>query len=192
VLLVFKSVFAAALGAALGLGATYLAVDRGLAFGTTQIGPWKGQTRTGGRDVDPYTLAARARNGSTPLGPGEGLAFLADRDDDGRRLESRCDYAVIGDTPAARFWTLSILNPDGSAPALPLDQPWFTSSELVRGAQGDFSIAVAARARPGNWLPAPKDAPFVLQLRLYDTPASAATGSLAAAGMPSIRRGRCE
>ena len=46
----------------------------------------------------------------------------------------------------------------------------FTSNELSRDPKGGFAITVASEAEPGDWLPAPPNAGFVLLLRLYDTP----------------------
>ncbi len=189
--LALKSLFVVALGVAIGLFATFLAVERGVGFGATRAGPWTGWPKSGSLEADPYTLAARARNGYTPLGLTEGLGFVARVDSAGAPLDSRCDYLVSGATPATRFWTLTVRTPEGRLVRTNADIHGLTSSEVVRDSSGGFVIDVAASARPGNWLPVAPGQPFALALRLYDTVVSAAANTLDAGMMPSIRRGRC-
>ena len=74
-------------------------------------------------------------------------------DDNGRPLDGRCDVVLSGVTPAARFWTLTLYNPDGELVANSINRYGFTSQEIVRHADGSFEIVVAPRANPGNWLP---------------------------------------
>ena len=182
----------AAAGVALGLLATLLSVERsqdlglgaGLWFGAIKAGPWTGWPRSG-------TRALFARNGETPLGITEGLSFIARHDSKGASLESRCDYAVTGPVPAARYWTMSALSPDGHVLAASSDRHGFTSSELLRKVDGDFEIRIAASARPGNWLQVVDGEPFLLMLRLYDTSLSANAFSVTERTMPSIVREAC-
>ena len=189
--LALKSLFVVALGVAIGLFATFAAVEQGVGFGATRAGPWKGWPKSGSVEADPYTLAARARNGDTPLGLTEGLSFVADVDSAGAPLDSRCDYRVGGATPVARFWTLTVRAPDGRLVETDTGVHGLTSSEIVRDSTGGFMIDVAAAARPGNWLPTPPGRRFVLALRLYDTVVSSAANTLDADMMPTIKRGRC-
>ena len=62
-------------------------------------------------------------------------------------------WSSRGVTPAARFWTLTLYNPDGELVANSINRYGFTSQEIVRHADGSFEIVVAPRANPGNWLP---------------------------------------
>lgn len=190
-LLVLKYLLVVTLGVALGLAGTFLSVEEGLGFGAVRAGPWTGWPKTGSRDADPYARAARARSGEMPLGITEGLSFLARADDAGRPLDPRCDYVVSGATPAARFWTLTAMTPEGLLLDTRPRQYGFTSSEVVRGVSGEFAIAIASRARPGNWLPVAPDQPFILMLRVYDTTVSASASAIDASLMPNIRRQRC-
>ena len=189
--LLVKCLVVVALGVALGLTATYFAVDRGVEFDAVRAGPWIGWPNTGSRDADPYTRAARARNGDTPLGVTEGLAFFARVDSDGRDLDPRCDYKVGGATPPARFWTLTAMTPRGEPIETLTEKHGFTSSEVARDARGDFTIAVSREARPGNWLPIAPHLPFVLMLRLYDTAVSSTFGTLDGRQMPEVKREGC-
>ncbi len=98
---------------------------------------------------------------------------------------------VSGTTPAARFWTLTLYDPDGRLVANAAGRYGFTSQELVRRADGSFDITVAPRARTGNWLPTGSIERYALVLRIYDTPVGAATRTVREAPMPAIERRAC-
>jgi hypothetical protein len=177
--------------AALGLGSTWFALTRGTAFGAVTLGAWKAWPKTGTADIDPYARAGIARSGELPIGQGDGVAFVAKTDDHGQPLDGRCDVLVEGTTPKARFWTLTLYTPEGGLVANTVDREGFTSEELVRRADGSFVIAVAPRARPGNWLPTGGTDRYLLVLRLYDTQIGVATPAEREAPMPAITRGTC-
>jgi hypothetical protein len=182
--------FAFAVATVVGLGATWLALTQGVAFGAITIGAWTAWPKTGTTGVDPYARAAIARNGELPLGSGDGVAFVATTDDRGRTLDGRCNVTLSGTTPPARYWTLTLYDPEGRLVANSLGRQGFTSQEIVRRAEGQFEIAVAARARPGNWLPTGGVERYVLVLRLYDTPVGVATRSREVP-MPAVTMERC-
>jgi hypothetical protein len=179
------------LAAALGLGATWLSLNRGTAFGAVAIGAWTAWPKTGTTDIDPYARARGARTGRLPVGSGDGVAFEARVDDNGKTFDGRCDVVVSGTTPPARFWTLTLYDPDGRLVANSVNRYGFTSQEIVRRADGTFEIVIAPRARPGNWLPTGGVERYVLVLRLYDTPVGVATRTGRDAPMPAIARGAC-
>ena len=184
--LLLGSLFALAVAALVGLGATWLALTRGTAFGAITIGAWTSFPKSGTRDVDPYSRAAIARSGELPVGSGDGVAFFARTDDDGRSLDGRCEVRISGTTPQARFWTLTLYDPQGRLIGNAIDRQGFTSQEIVRNADGSFDIAVAPRTRAGNWLPTNGVERYVLVLRLYDSPVGVATRAAREAPMPSI------
>jgi hypothetical protein len=189
--LVLGSFFAFLVAAALGLGATWLAVSKGTAFGAVSIGAWTAWPKIGTTEIDPYARAGIARSGQLPIGSGDGVAFVARGDDEGRAFDGRCEVTVSGTTPPARFWTLTLYDPDGRLVANALNRHGFTSQEIVRRADGSFAIAIAPRARPGNWLPTAGVERYVLVLRLYDTPVGVATRTGREASMPAVAVGGC-
>ena len=67
----------------------------------------------------------------------------------------------------------------------------FTSEEIVRSADGTFTISVGPQARAGNWLPTGGIERFVLVWRLYDTPIGVATRTTKEGPMPAIARRGC-
>ena len=189
--LLLGTLFALIVAAVVGLGATYLALTRGAAFGPLTIGSWTAWPKTGTADADPYARASIARSGRLPTALGDGVAFTAAADDDGRPLDGRCVVTLTGITPAARFWTLTLYNPDGELVANSIDRFGFTSQEIVRHADGSFEIVVAPRANPGNWLPTGGVERYILLLRLYDTAVGVSTRAGREVPMPSVKTGSC-
>jgi hypothetical protein len=179
------------IAAAVGLGATWLTLTRGVAFGSLNIGAWSAWPKSGSVDIDPYARANIARTGELPTGMGDGVAFYARGDDARNSFDGRCTFVISGMTPAARYWTITLYDPDGKLVANAIDRHSFTSDEIVRSNSGNFAITVAPLARPGNWLPTGGVDKFVLVLRLYDTPIGVSTGTKKEGPMPSVVRKGC-
>jgi hypothetical protein len=173
--------------AAIGLGSSWYALTQNLAFGSLALGAWKGYPLVGTPGVDPYARAVIARTGALPVGLGDGIAFTAAQDDDGRPLDGRCDVLVSGVTPPARYFTITLYTPSGQLVANSLDRHGFTSEELIRDSNGAFAMTVSARARPGNWLPTSGIERYILMMRFYDTSLGIATRAGREAPMPAVR-----
>ena len=189
--LLLGSLFALAVAAIVGLGATYLALTRGAAFSALSIGSWTARPKTGTIDADPYARATIARTGQLPIALGDGVSFTAQGDDNGKLLDGRCDVALSGVTPAARFWTLTLYNADGALVANSVNRYGFTSQEIVRHADGSFEITVAPRANSGNWLPTGGVERYTLVLRFYDTAVGVSTKAGREVPMPAINTRSC-
>jgi len=186
----FELAFTILIATTIGFATAWYAVDRGVVFGTVTVGAWKAWPLEGSANADPYSLAMLARSGEIPLGGGEGIAFTATTDSRGNPLSGHCTYAVDGQTPPARLWTLTAYDALGHLMPNAAGRTGFLSREILRRPDGDFVITLAGDVAPGNWLPiAPVDR-FKLVLRLYDTPLT--TGSqLAGVTMPRIIAGAC-
>lgn len=189
--LLFGSFFTFALAAFIGLGATWLTLTRGVAFGALSIGGWTAWPKNGSTDIDPYALATIARSGELPVGTGDGVAFYARVDNAGRAFDGRCDYVVSGMTPQARYWTFTLYDTDGRLVGNSIGRYGFSSQEIARQPNGRFEIEVSPRVRPSNWLPTGGIDRFVLIWRLYDTPIGVATRTTKEGPMPSIARKGC-
>lgn len=185
------SLFVFIVAALVGLGATWLSLTGDLRFGALTIGSWTAYPRIGTPDADPYARASIVRTGLLPIGLGDGVSFIARHDDAGRPLDGRCTIAVSGMTPAARFWTLTLYNAGGGLVANSLGRYGFTSQEVLRHADGRFTIAIAPRASAGNWLPTGGVERYQLALRLYDTPVGVATRAGNETPMPQIVTTEC-
>jgi hypothetical protein len=190
--LLLGSLYTFIVAAGIGLGSTWFALTHGAGFGTLRVGPWIAQPKAGTADIDPYSRALIARIGALPVALGDGVAFRARNDDQGQPLDGRCEVTISGTTPQARYFTLTLYDPDGRLVANSLNRHGFTSEELYRNQDGTFQVAVAPRARPGNWLPTGGVDRYVLVLRFYDTSVGVATRAEREAPMPSIKRtGAC-
>ncbi len=117
--------------------------------------------------------------------------FVARTDDGGKRLDGRCEVAITGVTPAARFWTLTLYNPAGELVPNSINRYAFTSQEIVRRGDGSFEIVVAPRATPGNWLPTGGVERYTLALRFYDTAVGVATKEGREVPMPAVKTRSC-
>jgi len=190
--LLFGTIFALAIAAAIGLGTTWIALTKGTAYGGVTIGAWTAWPKNGTAGIDPYARAIVARTGELPVGSGDGIAFHAHTDDAGQPLDGRCNVLISGITPQARFWTLTLYDPQGRLVANSVLRHGFTSQEIIRKSDGTFDLIVGPRARPGNWLPTGGVERYQLVLRLYDTPIGMATRAGREAPMPAIRQGGCQ
>jgi hypothetical protein len=190
--LLFGLLLSFVVAAAIGLGSTWYALTQNLAFGSLSLGAWKAYPRTGTAGIDPYARAAISRNGELPVGTGDGIAFTAAADDEGRPLDGRCDVLVRGITPPARYFTVTLYTPSGRLVANSLDRHGYTSQELIREPAGEFDIVASPRARAGNWLPTGGIERYVLMMRFYDTSLGIATRAGREAPMPTVKStGNC-
>ena len=188
--MIVKAIAAGAIGLALGVAASE-SILANPPFGGVAVGPWRIAATAGSVSADPYTRAALARSGEIPLALGEGLKLVARVDSAGRLFDRRCAYRVGPRTPAARYWSLSLVDGDGYPVDNAAGRYGFRSSEILRDGDGAFSIAVSALAQPGNWLPIGRVQTFALALRLYDTPLAASAGAIDRASLPTIERESC-
>lgn len=189
--LLFGSFFTFVLAAIVGLGTTWLTLTRGVAFGSLTIGAWTAWPKSGTLDIDPYAHATITRIGELPIGIGDGVAFFASSDASGHKFDGRCTFALTGMTPPARYWTVTLYDLEGRLVANAVDRHGFTSEEIVRDTDGQFTITVAPQARPGNWLPTGGIEHFMLVWRLYDTPIGVASTTMNEGPMPSIVEKGC-
>ena len=187
-----KFLSAGCIGVLLGLFVTFVVVERGKGFGAITAGPWTGWPRNGTSDTDPYTRAILAYSGEMSLSESEGMSFVAHGDSNGAEFDPACDYALKGEIPSARYWTLTLLSPAGAPIANTAGRPGFTSSEVLRASDGQFEITLSRHARPGNWLPIGDTSKFILVLRLYDSELGAPAAALNAASMPGLVKSHCE
>ncbi|MGE0232954.1 MAG: DUF1214 domain-containing protein [Flavobacteriaceae bacterium] len=190
-LFLFQIIAGLVIGAALGLGSAFLAVDRGIGFEAVRAGAWAAWPRAGEADADPYTRASLSRTGDLPLAGGAGITFSAKTDDNGDALRADCVYQLSGRMPATQWWTLTVYDDSsGRLISNSLQRYGLSSTEIVRRADGSFDIIISRSARAGNWLPVGRADEIRFLVRLYDTPI--ATGkSFLDIRMPSIQRLEC-
>lgn len=186
-----KACLAGALGIVLGIWSSREILASGAPFGVVDIGAWRVAAKAGSVEADPYTRAELERSGEIPLALGEGLQLIARADDTGRPLDPHCAYRIGSRTPAARYWTLSVVDRQGAPIENAAGRYGLRSSEILRESDGAFSIFVSAAAHAGNWLPIGAPERFLLVLRLYDSPLSATAGGIDRSTVPAIERVGC-
>ncbi|QKV18661.1 DUF1214 domain-containing protein [Oricola thermophila] len=187
----FVLLYASALALGLGVASAVWATNQLPALSTLEIDGWIANPAVGRSDPDPYSQAYFSRTGGLPLAAAEGLSFIRNADDDGNRLDATCIYAVAGETPAAKRWTLHVMQ-DG-LPLVPdaAGIPTGThSGGIVRGRDGTFLIRIARLPQPENWIFPGSSGPFALRLTLYDTAVASDTG-LSKPHMPAVRKVEC-
>lgn len=174
------------IGLTLGGALSWMSIQSNHGFGTLKVGQWTAWPLSGSSDADPYTKAKVAADGDVPLGAAEGLAFHATLDQRGDPLRLDCQYSLQGQTPPARFWTLSAHNIDGHVLATREGAASnIISRALLRNAKGEFIIQAGPKLAAGNWLETTGTGPFQLILRLYDSPVTTSGGG-GEAVMPTI------
>ena len=187
-----KIVAVGIVGLALGLVASAFALSVPSPFDRVRLGAWSVEPHAGSMEADPYMRARIARSGEIPLANGEGLQLAAREDDEGRPLDARCVYRIGPRAPAARYWTLTLVDPRGVPVANPAERYGFRSSEILRGGDGGFVIAAAADVQPGNWLPIGAPGAFTLLLTLYDSPLGATAAAIDPTTVPHVTRVGCQ
>ncbi len=178
-------------GTVSGLGLTWFASAGGTPFGSLQIGAWTTWPRSGTAEIDPYSRATFARSGELPIERADGIAFEASIDSIGARLDGRCETRIAGRLPSARYWTITVYDSRGRLIENAANRYGFNSSEIAWNADGSFEIALAPRARSGNWLPTGNHDRITVMLRLYDAPVGLASRSGDPVELPSVTQVRC-
>lgn len=159
----------AAGGTVLGLALTGAAVRHGRRIGSMSVGAWSVSPHEGTPEINPYQRADFARTGLIPMSAGQGVAMTATRDSAKHRLSRNCTYTVGGNVPRARFWTFGVYDMEGYPLTNGAERYAFTSDDVLRDAEGTFSLNVSPEAQPGNWLPLSGTGRFSMVLRLYDS-----------------------
>ncbi|MFC7053848.1 DUF1214 domain-containing protein [Hansschlegelia quercus] len=180
-----------ALAASIGLGATWWTVANGLPATGLVIGPWRSEPDVGTLSADPYERAGAARRGEAPLSIGDGLAFMAATDDEGRPLEAACDYALEGALPPARLWTIAAFDPQGRRLSKPGEEPALTSANAARTVGAPLALTLSREPAPGNWMQLHGAGAFRLRLTFYDTALGSALQREIPGVLLSIKRGLC-
>ena len=160
----------------LGAGSAYLAINNSDQLGLFKVGAWRAWPDASGPNADPYTKADQARRGALPVGSGEGLAFVAQTDNDGTPLDGACQYRIDGTHLPARMWTLSLITERGALVDNPSDRYGYHSRNLARLGGSQYTIFTGPDVMGGDWLKSKADTPFWLVLRLYESPLTSGGG----------------
>jgi len=168
----------------LGLGSAWWVLKKAPWMNTTvQVGAWKTNLLAGSQDADIYTRASVAVNALLALDRSETMYFIANKDDSGAPLRSRCTYRVEGVAPKARWWSITAYADDMFLFDAPAGHYSLNGSTARLDEKGQFTLTTGPKEQAGvHWLPTPGDRGLVLTLRVYNPEQGlqAAPGSLVA------------
>ena len=168
----------------LGLGSAWWVLKKAPWMNTTvQVGSWKTNLLAGSQDADIYTRASVAVNALLALDRSETMYFIANKDDSGAPLRSRCTYRVEGVAPKARWWSITAYADDMFLFDAPAGHYSLNGSTARLDEKGQFTLTTGPKEQAGvHWLPTPGDRGLVLTLRVYNPEQGlqAAPGSLVA------------
>lgn len=161
------------------------------------LGQWRAYlpTRTG--DVPPYEKARLALYTQAQLGYGEGLRFIATKDDQGRALNRHCRYILQGPAPKARVFTLFAADLDGLHLKVDNGAADFLHTQSIGySTDSAMRVSVGALITAGDWIYVPKPEPgqdeqYQLVLSLYNTSIGAVSDATKAE-LPVLTRLNCE
>ena len=199
------------LGTALGVVLAIHVVRTGAFASDVRIGPWQTGRDFGSADASARTRAVVALRGLLALPAKEARYYTADTDSAGRPLDGRCRYRVAGGSLPARWWSLTLYDPDGYLVANPAgrysvesaavepERPAAATPEMAAilatqlAAEARWAIRVAPSPPGGsavNWIPTGGLPNFQLTLRLY-LPITGVGAQTTSAALPTIVQEGC-
>ena len=171
-----------------GVGSAFYVVDNGTRLTTQRTGPWSMWSRSGQRDLDPYTRARYAKLGSLPVSTQIAATWEARYDVEGRRLHSSCEYLIEAEPIDATWFNLVVYDDHGLLIPNSAERHSFSSQTIAANPDGSFFIVLAREARPGNWLPVGGAGRLTLMLTMIEPKPTVAESAML---LPSIRRIGC-
>lgn len=185
----FKYVAIIVLGLLLGGGVGIWHIRSG-GFGDTPIGPWLYSKLAGSVAADDQTRSVIALYGLLALPRSEALYFTAKSDSAGRPLDGRCHYRIDGAPLAARWWSITLYNPEGYL----IPNRWHRHSIGSLAAQSDaagrWQVHIAPEPRDTTTLPTATRGGFDITLRAY-RPSGQLLNDPRQVQLPTITRLEC-
>ncbi len=177
-------------GALIGSGTAVWSVRAGSLGMQNAIGPWMTGRDFGTAEASAYTRAVVALRGLLALPAREARYYTAAADDAGRPLDGKCRYRLSGGAMPARWWSVTLYDPEGYLVPNQAGIYSVGSASLSQAEQARWSIEIAAQRQSGRWLPSGGAHRFQLTLRTY-LPADGGSGDLSRAQLPTIEREGC-
>lgn len=155
-----------------------------------RVGPWTTGSDIGTADADAKTRAIVALRGLLALPKQEARYFTARTDSDGRPLSGRCTYAVTGNRPEGRWWSVTLYDREGWLIPNAQRRHSLGSSGLTEEQSG-FGFIIGPDAVGPNKIPTGTSGPFELTLRVY-RPRGLLADDPRKAALPRIMFGGCD
>ncbi len=97
----------------------------------------------------------------------EAIYYRAEKDNRGRPLRAECNYRVVGKSPDARWWSLTVYDSDFFLIETRFGRHSINSGTVEVNSDGTYSVAVGPAQIKGAWLPTKGKGRIHLLLRAY-------------------------
>jgi len=137
---------------------------------TIDINDWTSDPAIGSETANPYMRAYIARRGLLGLRREEATYYLRTVDDGGQPLRENCAYVIEGETPDARWWSVTLYAGDNYLVENEDDAHSIDMTRAIIGADGFWRATIQA-TDPGDgsfWVSSRNAGQFDLLLRLYN------------------------
>lgn len=170
-------------GSALWLGG-WTPLDPPGLFRSIEIDGWTSDPAIGSETADPYTRAYVARRGLLGLRREEATYYIRAVDEEGEPLREDCAYVIEGETPDARWWSVTLYAGDYYLAQNDDDAHSIDASRALVTGDGSWRATIQAENPDdgSQWISSRNAGNFDLLLRLYnaseavlDTPETALT-----------------
>ena len=134
-------------------------------LGAIQSGAWRSWKNPADPDSWPYGRLYFLLRDHLPPSRFLSSAFIAESDDEGRALMTKCVYRLTGRLPAARWWSLNIETTDEDVSVRNVTS--LAAEDALIMPDGTLSVTIGRSFRAGNWLPTPREGHFRIILLLH-------------------------
>ena len=174
----------------LGIGSALWAIRNTSRAAWLHNGAWRVNLAIGSEELGMYSRAAVAFAGLFAMQKSEAIYFSASIDDEGRPLQSDCDYRIEGTDLDTRWWSITLYGSDFFLIPNSQKRYSYNGGNLIREPDGSYRIWISKSARPGNWIPSGSEEQLHLTLRLYN-PMPSVYEQPDRIGLPRIIRETC-
>ncbi len=126
-----------------------------------------------------YAAGNFLRKGQLPP-PRSARFYTRNMDDEGHSLRGGCVVAIEGKLPDVRWWSIKV---EAAGATSSID-----AGGAIREADGTLLVSIASAPVPGNWLKAPDDGAYDLDLVFFDPVLPSRTAPPA---LPTVKRLWC-
>jgi hypothetical protein len=166
-------------GLVLGLVSAQTMMQRAADAQEGSVGNWNSVRIANDTSSGFYAASGFLRKGQLP--PPRGARFYTrNLDDDGNALRGGCVVSIEGKMPEVRWWSVKIETASGIAA---LD-----AGDALREADGTLIISISKAPSSGNWLKAPDEGTYTLNLVMFDP---AKPSKDASPALPLVKRLWC-
>lgn len=164
----FRYLLVVMIGLVLGLGSAFWAIRSSADLAFAHNGVWRTNIMTGSKDLDMYSRVYVAVKYLFAMNKTETIYYEATTDEDGKPLNTDCNYLVIGRAPKARWWSITAYDEDQFLIDNPQNRYAFSGEDLGAEPGEEFKIRLSSDKLKGNWIPTGDGKSLMLLLRLYN------------------------